>query len=170
MDKYECRFFQNGRVVFVLEEDINAAINARKELLVICNSWSGGYAIAIGANEIPDCESPSGIAWEMYSYEVRDKEFTSEELQKFYKVIITSGEKIMMKTRDQATSYWGGVFIDYDTKKPGDMSDKQWEVIKRTVDAQTTINMINDDEKVKCLSHYYNNIDWTGTKFERKEK
>ena len=170
MDKYDCRFFPNGRVAFILKEDIDAAILARKEILVICNSWSGGYAKAIGANVMPNWDFQNGTHTEMYSYEVKDREFTTEELQKFYKVIITSGEKIMMKSGNEATFNHGNKFVDYGTKKPCDISDIRWDELVRTVDAQSTICFIDDDEKAECLSNYYCGIDWTGTKFERKDK
>ena len=166
--KYECRFFPNGRVVFVPTEDIENAIHARKELLVICNSWSGGYAIAIGAEERQDYEEPDKTCWDMYSYDIRDKEFTAEDFQKFYKVIFSSGERIMMKTGDEATMETGGNFIDWDTKKPHDVTDEQWDKMRKTVDAQFTVNMLRNDEKAECLSHYGVGIEWTGTKFERK--
>jgi len=183
MNKYDCRFFPNGRVVFILWDDIDKAVESGKELLVICNSWSGGYAIAIGANEIYDyySDKKDKKCWEMYSYDVRDVEFTTEELSKFYKVIVTSGEKIMMKTGNEANAYQAHGFIDWDTKYETfkhsfynyghNFSEEEFEKIRREVDVQFTINMMNGktdeekDEKCRALSGYAIGH-WVGTKYE----
>lgn len=53
----------------------------------------------------------------MYSYDVREAELNSEDLQKFYKVIFTPGEMIYMETGDQANSYCGGQFIDWHSEE-----------------------------------------------------
>ena len=183
MNKYDCRFFPNGRVVFILWDDIDKAVESGKELLVICNSWSGGYAIAIGANETYDyySDKKDKKCWEMYSYDVRDVEFTTEELSKFYKVIVTSGEKIMMKTGNEANAYQAHGFIDWDTKYETfkhsfynyghNFSEEEFEKMRREVDVQFTINMMNGktdeekDEKCRALSSYAIGH-WVGTKYE----
>lgn len=180
--KYHLYFFSNGRVVFIPEEDIDNAIEQGKELLVICNAWSGGYTIAIGANETYD-EYYTGVdengnpnkGYEMYSYEVRDEEFTLEEISKFYKIIVSSGEKIYMETGNQANYYSGGVFIDWDSqetdvadrlsnknvKLPVNKNEFDKLILKtrKTVDSLLTVRMMcgkkeDKEEKVKALIAY----------------
>lgn len=179
MNKYECKFFSNGRVVFVKEEDIENAIHAHKELLVICNSWSGGEAVRIGADEMDDPDFGKG--WSMYSYKIKDTEFTEEELKKFYKVIISSGEKIMMQTGDEATYGNSGIFIDWYTKYNDykrrnyntNVTEKKFDELREKVDTQFTIRMMGGEteedkkEKLRCLSGYATGIDWAGTEYER---
>lgn len=175
--KYQLYFFSNGRVVFVPEEDISNAIKQEKEILVICNAWSGGYAIAIGANEMydeyyfgVDENGNSNKGYEMYTYEVKDEEFTSEQLSKFYKIIVSSGEKIYMESGDQANYYDGGAFIDWDTKeeevkdrlsfkknKKEITTDEEILKVRKTVDSLTTVRLMDSkdkEEKVKTLIAY----------------
>ena len=65
---------------------------AGKEILIVMNCWSGGYALAIGANKIPaiwydEAADSDEIGYEMYSYDIRETEFSQEDLARFYKVI-----------------------------------------------------------------------------------
>lgn len=50
-NKYTPYIFGNGRVVLVENKTIDEAIGYGKEILIICNAWSGGYAHAIGAEK-----------------------------------------------------------------------------------------------------------------------
>lgn len=115
MTKYEAYIFDNGRVALVDYEIISNAITQGKEVLIVCNAWSGGYAYVIGATKFNDPDF--GECYGMYSYDVREAEFNSEDLQKFYKVIFTPGEMIYMETGDQANSYCGGQFIDWHSEE-----------------------------------------------------
>lgn len=112
-NKYMPYVFGNGRVVLVENKIIDEAIGYGKEILIICNAWSGGYAHAIGAEK--DIDPDFGECWNMYGYDIKDKELDATDLDKFYRVIISSGEQIWMKSGDQANSYIGGVFTDWDT-------------------------------------------------------
>lgn len=49
-NKYEARIFPNGRVVCYERKDLDDAINAGKELLIVCNCHTGGFAEAIGGH------------------------------------------------------------------------------------------------------------------------
>lgn len=111
MTKYETYIFGNGRVVFIDTEIIDNAIKQGKEVLIVCNAWSGGYAYAVGAKKFNDPDF--GECYNMYGYDVKEKEFNPEDLQKFYKVIFTPGEMVYMETGDQANSYRGGQFTDW---------------------------------------------------------
>ncbi len=112
-NKYQPYIFNNGRVVLVENKIINEAIDFGKEILIVCNARSGGYAHAIGAENVNDPDF--GECWNMYGYDIVDTEFNATDLDKFYRVIISSGEKIIMKTGGIANRYLGGRFFDRDT-------------------------------------------------------
>ena len=105
-NKYEARIFPNGRVVCYKQKDLEDAIKAGKELLIVCNCLYGGYALAIGADVTTDWYDPNKTTYMMYSYDLLDREFTGEEMAKFHKVIFTEGERIFNKEGDYATSYF----------------------------------------------------------------
>ena len=112
-NKYMPYVFGNGRIVLVENKTIDEAIDLGKEILIICNAWSGGYAHAVGAEK--DIDPDFGECWNMYGYDIKDKELDATDLNKFYRVIISSGEQIWMKSGDQANSYIGGIFTDWNT-------------------------------------------------------
>lgn len=114
-NKYQSYIFGNGRVVLVENKIINEAIDHNKEILIICNAWSGGYAHAIGAKK--DIDPDFGECWNMYGYDIVDTEFNATDLDKFYRVIISSGEKIVMKTGGEANRYLGSRFFDWNTSE-----------------------------------------------------
>lgn len=106
MNKYQAVFFENGRIALINNDDYDEAVLQGKEILVICNGWAGGYACAMGADKISDNE------YDCYSYSVKNEEFTTEQLQKFYKVIITDGIRVWMKSGEQADFNTGNHFQD----------------------------------------------------------
>ena len=108
-NKYTPYIFGNGRVVLVENKTIDEAIVLGKEILIICNAQSGGYAHAVGAEKTIDPDF--GECWNMYGYDIKDKELDAIDLDKFYRVIISSGEQIWMESGDQASSY-RNIFID----------------------------------------------------------
>lgn len=148
-NKYTPYIFGNGRVVLVENKTIDEAIGYGKEILIICNAWSGGYAHAIGAEK--DIDSDFGECWNMYGYDIKDKELDATDLDKFYRVIISSGEQIWMKSGDQANSYIGGVFTDWNTSlrsmcdRTGVTITTEDEAYKRrtAVDACGTVRRLN---------------------------
>lgn len=148
-NKYMPYTFGNGRVVLVENKTIEEAIDYGKEILIICNAWSGGYAHAIGAEK--DIDPDFGECWNMYGYDIKDKELDATDLDKFYRVIISSGEQIWMKSGDQANSYIGGTFIDWNTSlrsmcdRTGVTVTTEDEAYKRrtAVDACGTVRRLN---------------------------
>ena len=170
-EKYDVRFFPNGRIVFVPWKDIDNAIDNNKEVLVICNAWSGGYAIAIGANKIPaswydPSAEPGEIDFEMYSYDIRDTEFTSEDFARFHKVIVSSGTMVRMRTGEQANSYQGSSFVDWDTSydkfrqsfRYNNETEEEFEKLRFQIDISATARYMRHcedyNEKLRSLSHY----------------
>lgn len=148
-NKYTPYIFGNGRVVLVENKTIDEAIGYGKEILIICNAWSGGYAHAIGAEK--DIDPDFGECWNMYGYDIKDKELDATDLDKFWRVIVSSGEQIWMKSGDQANSYIGGVFTDWNTSlrsmcdRTGVTVTTEDEAYKRrtTVDACGTVRRLN---------------------------
>lgn len=148
-NKYMPYIFGNGRVVLVENKTIDEAIDSDKEILIICNAWSGGYAHAVGAEK--DIDPDFGECWNMYGYDIKDKELDAVDLDKFYRVIISSGEQIWMKSGDQANSYIGGVFTDWNTSlrsmcdRTGVTVTTEDEAYKRrtAVDACGTVRRLN---------------------------
>ena len=148
-NKYMPYVFGNGRVVLVENKTIDEAIDSAKEILIICNAWSGGYAHAVGAEK--DIDPDFGECWNMYGYDIKDKELDTTDLDKFYRVIISCGEQIWMKSGDQANSYIGGVFTDWNTSlrsmcdRTGVTVTTEDEAYKRrtAVDACGTVRRLN---------------------------
>lgn len=148
-NKYMPYVFGNGRVVLVENKIIDEAIDYGKEVLIICNAWSGGYAHAVGAEK--DIDSDFGECWNMYGYDIKDKELDATDLDKFWRVIVSSGEQIWMKSGDQANSYIGGVFTDWNTSlrsmcdRTGVTVTTEDEAYKRrtAVDACGTVRRLN---------------------------
>ena len=133
-NKYMPYIFGNGRVVLLENKIIDEAINLDKEILIICNAWSGGYAHAIGAEKAIDPDF--GECWNMYGYDIKDKELDAVDLDKFYRVIISSGEQIWMESGEQANSYIGGTFID-------------WSSSLRSMCDRTGVTVTTEDEAYK---------------------
>ena len=172
MKQYEVKFFPNGRVYFLDHDILDEAIKEEKEILIVMNAWSGGYSVAVGANAVPlkwyDDNAPSdALAYEIYSYDVKDEEFSDAELSKFYKIIFTSGTMVRMKTGGQATIFSGGDFVDYDTPfedfkqswRYNGETKEEFEKLRFLVDVDATINFIpkneeNREDKINALRGY----------------
>lgn len=168
-NKYELKIFPNGRVYFLDKNLLNQALEAGKDILIICNAWSGGYAIRIGGDYIDD--DYYGRGYMMRSCYVQEDEFDAETLTKeFFRVIITSGHMIYMNTHQQANLYQGGKLIDWDSsdEKIVDWYDfkaenypTKKELEEEIYRRRTTVNDIatvshlgRDKEKVQCLINY----------------
>lgn len=169
MKKYDVKFFPNGRVYFLDYDILNEALEAGKEILIVMNCWSGGYALAVGVNKTLWYDENTGfneISYVMYSYDIKETEFSQEDLARFHKVIFTDGVQIRMKTGDQATCYISGEFIDWDTsyqdfKKKylyNNETEEQFEKLRREVDWEATKSFISIEkdfqDKIEALSHY----------------
>lgn len=169
MKNYDVLFFPNGRVYFLDYNILNEALEAGKEILIVMNCWSGGYALAVGVNKTLWYDENTGfneINYVMYSYDIKETEFSQEDLARFHKVIFTDGVQIRMKTGDQATCYISGEFIDWDTsyqdfKKKylyNNETEEQFEKLRIEVDWEATKNFMRTEkdyqDKIEALSHY----------------
>ena len=177
--KYSAVFFNNGRVVLYEDKILDKAIKQNKDILFICNAWSGGYACAMGADKRFDFDFDTEV-YDMYGYDIKDTILTPEEVDKFYRVIISSGEMIYMNSGRQANTYQSGNFCDWDTKDrdiikfnsekfiniaPKDR-DETIKRLRTTVNEALTINYLNRNyingkvdkedlkDRVQCLINY----------------
>ena len=141
MKKYDVRFCSCGRVHFVDEAKINNAIENEKQVLIVCNNC--GNSSVIGADIQEDDEGQT--CYMMYSSSMRDTEIN--DMTKIDSIVFTTGEHVRMMTGGEAT-YHGNEFIDWDTKKPSDISNEEWEKMRMTVNTRHTINWIKDDNKL----------------------
>lgn len=161
MKKYQAKIFNNGRIVLIPEEDFIAAADNCKEILVFCGGWSGGYARAFGANVEHDfySEDPEAYCYNCYAYDVNDQTFTPGQLTKFYRIIVTDGIKVYMKTGEPATAYFGGMFSDWDTKYKDylkniwnmdkNVIEEEFEKLRHQIDVKKTFNMICGSKEEK---------------------
>ena len=162
-NKYMPYVFGNGRVVLVENKTIDEAIDLGKEILIICNAWSGGYAHAVGAEK--DIDPDFGECWNMYGYDIKDKELDATDLNKFYRVIISSGEQIWMKSGDQANSYIGGIFTDWNTSLRS-MCDRTGVTVTTEDEAYKRRTAVDACGTVRRLNHKYTEdhkpdyVDW----------
>jgi len=160
MKKYDVRFCSCGRVHFIDEMKIDNAIKNGKQVLVVCNNCGNSFIIEADVREDEDGQ----ICYMMYSHDMRNTEIS--DMSKIDIIVFTAGEYVRMMTGGEATYHGSNVFIDWDTEKPKDISNDEWEQMRRTVNTQHTINWIEDDNKLEQMSHYLTGIDWKGTKYE----
>ena len=142
--------FENGRVVLIKEEDFRKAIENGQEILVFCGGWSGGYARAFGAEKETDLYEEGKECWICYSYELKDKVLTPDDMKKFYKVIVTDGIKVYMKTGEPANQHFSR-FSDWDSKYWGyygrpriaGVSPEEYEKLRMQVDKDLTLSLMD---------------------------
>lgn len=162
MNKYRASVCANGRFSLFTNKDYDVAIKQGKEILVFCGGLSGGYATAFGANREPDYYDVNNgnDCFSCYSYDIKDQTFTPEMMTRFYRVIITDGVKVYMKTGKPATAYSGNTFADYDTKYKDylknnwsterNITEEEFEKLRCQVDVEKTLKMVDGkDEKDK---------------------
>lgn len=172
---YDAHIFPNGRIALVKNSDMTEAIEAGKEILIFCGGWSGGYAKAVGAEKSYDPDF--GECWGMYGYDIKDTTFSSDDMRKFHKVIITDGIKVYMQTGEPATQYFGGMFCDWDTsfaefKKKwyyDGETKEDFDEKRRKIDLEMTKRMIGrgkDAEEIwNSIKGYIRGVnEWTEVK------
>lgn len=143
--------FENGRVVLIKEEDFQKAIENGQEILVFCGGWSGGYARAFGAEKETDLYEEGKECWNCYSYELKDKVLTPDEMKRFYKVIVTNGIRVYMKTGEPANQCRNR-FIDWDSRyemydgrpRIAGVSREEYEELRKQVDEDLTLRYIGN--------------------------
>lgn len=184
--RFDVRVCKCGHVHFVDIEVVDKALEEQKPLLLICGHC--GLLTAIGGDEFYD-EDTDKTMYNMYTYNpANGKDIDTIDTSKYSSVIYSEGKRIMMKTGYPATSYNSGVGFQ-DTQFPDGIWDiafhgkcyqmntypknmsvqeylRKWAEDSVTVSMNWTLSMMTDDEQ-EALSHYmFENLDFTGTKYE----
>lgn len=186
--KYDIRICSCGRIHFVLNSEIDAALEADKELWLVCGGC--GKTTRIGAEIEHDWTSddPNKMIYNMYtmndeSYELTADRFNGNDKHKgIYKVIHSVGERPVMMTGMHATHYFAPAgrfedswYPDFWKIQRSDITKeeilqfiKEWEKDRVTVNMHQLLRML-DEEKLEALSAYMiDGLDWTGTKYEKE--
>lgn len=184
----QVRICKCGRIHFIERSVVTEAVEADKELLVICGGC--GAADIIGADKV--AENGNNI-YMMYSFDFTEGEQKREidvssfetvegKTKGLYKIIFDPGIKVMMMTGFYATHYDNAGFTDLSwpilsflNKNPSAFTPEEaCEEIKNhrrdmvTVNMKSLLSKLTEDE-AECLSHYIiNGLDWTETKYERR--
>ena len=185
--KKEVRICHCGRLHFIDFDIIDAALNADKDVLLICGIC--GKATMIGADRMPDYWTDSDKeVFNMYAYNAGDEDFTldaskfenTNSTKGIFKVVYSVGKGVPMMTGSHAGIYTFGRFEDiwypdfYKIEHPDvtlqdvhDFIDK-WRRNRTTVNMNRLINSLTDDEAELLSRLYIEGLDWKGTKYERK--
>ena len=192
MSNLQPRICKCGRIHFINENEITAAIKNNKDLLVICGGC--GMATRIGADiqtVFAGTKYPNETIYNMYSirigewnnFELTAESFVTNDKQKgIYKVLYSNGKQVMMETGYYAKSYEdnNGRFEDiwYPDFYKIEREDITLEEVFRFIDDfktdRRTVNMemlLHDltDEEAEILSHcVIPSLNWKGTKWENK--
>ena len=153
--KYQVKFFNNGKIAFLDEQDFRDAILAGKEILLV---MKGAGAYHIGADKICD-------EYSCYTTPVGEEVLTETALTKIHKVIFTDGVDIYMKSGRKATSFMNGFRDDvttldeYNEWHNTNVDEIEFGNLCRTIDHERTFYNIKEyeidgAEKVKCMKGY----------------
>ena len=161
--KYDVRIFPNGRVVMLPDDMITEATKNGQEILIVCNSWAGGYAMGLGTNKKFDDDG--NMRYVHYTYPIKNQIIEGEDVYKYSKIIFDEGECICMETGDEAIEYVDGKFVDWLTpdeaiqswvdyfgKKPT-LTEEELVTKRFTIDEMATVrNILNNiEDKVNAL-------------------
>lgn len=188
MSKFNVRICTCGRIHFVPEAEINAALEADKNFVLVCGGC--GRVTAIGADIEQDWCEPENTIYNMYAYPMGQYDdftltadnFESAENRKgIHKVWYSNGKRVMMETHYYANNYtpYTGKFEDmtypdflFNANRGFEYLKaeiEKWEHDKVTVDMKALLRELSDEE-AEALSHFLiEGLDWSGTKYERKK-
>lgn len=189
MGKFDVRFCSCGRIHFIPFDEVCAAVEQDKELWLICGGC--GTTTQIGADIERDYNDPEQVSYNMYSgtysedktFEITPDIFTGgKDHKSIYKIIRSAGYRPLMKTGMRACSFchFGDFFEDiwypdfYKIERKDVTVEEILEFIEKYRKDRVTVNMGTllrelTEEELKCLSGYViKGLDWTGTKYERK--
>lgn len=185
--KYDVKICKCGRIHFIDWNEISTACDKEKNLLLICGGC--GEATYIGSDKQPDWFDENKICHMMYSYSqnkyedfsINEDSFKSTRYDKgLYKVIYSHGIKVMMKTGYYATAYDNGIFTDMQYPdmwhiQRNDITVNEikeffnkWEEKMKTVNMNSLLKKLTDEQANELSSYMIEGLDWTGTKYERK--
>lgn len=189
MSKLNVRICTCGRIHFIPETEIDAALKADKNFVLVCGGC--GRVTSIGADIEADWEDPTKTIYNMYAYPMgqyddftltADNFETVEGHKGIHKVWYSKGKQVMMNTGYYAKCYtpahgrfediW---YPDFWKIQRNDITVdeiqqfiKEWENDRITVNMNMLLRELSHDE-AEALSHFIiSGLDWTGTKYERK--
>lgn len=182
----EVRICSCGRIHFVDNDIIHAALEENKIILFICGGC--GRATGIGADREPDwIEGTDREIFNMYSYDAGDKDFVidpfsfkdTERTKGIYRIIYSKGKQVRMETGMNANSFFCDKFLDNwfpdfykiersDITVPEIMEFiETWRKERATVMMHSLLRDLTEEEASLLARCYYaKNLDWTGTKYE----
>ena len=186
--KKELRICSCGRLHFIDSEIIHTALQNDKDVLMICGRC--GKATMIGADRMPDYWGGTDKeVFDMYSYHAGDEDFildawrfeNTNAKKGIYKVIYSVGKGVMMESGSYAREFFYGRFADtwypdfyhierkdITVKEIMNFLDK-WRHDRVKVNRNYLLRELTDEE-AEILSYYaIEGLDWTGTKYERKQ-
>lgn len=152
-NKYKARIFPNGRIAFYKRKDLEDAIKADKKLLIVCNCHTGGSTLAMGARKMPDRNNPDETITFLYNSSISRQVFTGEEMNRFYKVIFTPGERIFDNNSDYATRYDYGHHCFYNGSKKMKVNEEMTAryLSKEQVKAMIEIGVFTEKALNYCI-------------------
>lgn len=181
----EVRICSCGRIHFVDQDIIHAALEENKIALFICGGC--GRATGIGADREPDwLEGTDRAIFNMYSYDAGGKDFIvdpssfndAERTKGIYRIIYSKGKQVCMETGMNANSFFNGRFLDNwfpdfykiertDITVPEIMQFiEAWRKDRETVMMGSLLRDLTDEEATLLARRHIKNLDWTGTKYE----
>lgn len=184
MKKYDMHICKCGRIHMVDMEKLDKALEANKNLLLICGGCGG--ATVIGADIEPDYIEPDKDCYNLYQFDFSQYEdahiteayFAGDDKHKaIMEIIYSHGIKVPMMTGMYATDYFDGNFSDrwypdfYKIQRRDVTVEEIMEFIDQYNKDRTTVNMNrfineNPEDIIEEISHYYiRGFDWSGTKW-----
>lgn len=188
MHNLQVRICKCGRIHFIKESEITAALEADKNLLVICGGC--GKATLIGADKMTDWSDPNKTIYNMYSIQMgkwEDFELTADSFETgkkkgIHKILYSNGKQVRMESGQYARSFEHGQGRFEDIWYPDfwkiERKDVTVEEIMKFIEEhrreRSTVNMrslLRDltEEEAEVLSHcYIKGLNWKGTKWENE--
>lgn len=146
---------KNGRIALLTMKDFNAAVEEGKSILLICS----GNALIIGADKISENN------YSAYTASISEETFSVTDFSRFYKIIVTEGIRVYMKTGAPANYYNAetGFYDDLTTFSSfvaGPLYNDETEIefmrLRKTVDIESMKWYTNDDiwDAIKDMSFF----------------
>lgn len=183
--KFDVRICKCGRIHFIPYSEVDAALEQDKELWLVCGGCGTTYRI--GSDKGPDWDDPDKIVHMMYTFEADGYQLTadmfesSENRKGIAKVIHSLGKRPVMRTGMHATHYTHccGRFEDswypdfWKIERNGITVEEifqfieQWKKDRVTVNMNSLLNELTDEEAESLSGYAIEGLDWKGTKFEK---
>lgn len=190
-DSLELKVCKCGRIHFYKFSMLYELLEDEKELILICSNC--GDVIHIGSDkrkEMVDIKDLSvKYIHEMYSYKIESETITElnfnkekmneEQKRTIGKILISSGKPVYMETGFYADSMVDSNFCDSSSQFPyfNEKYDSVEQILsglikynekRKKVVMHVFIKSLTDEEAKTLSGYLFKNLDWKGTKYERK--